>query len=58
MDETGISEQEGIARTICEITESIAGTVLQFFGSNNWQRYDNAETQPERTQIKLSPMTK
>src|SRR5712691_6243481 len=38
------------ARTICEITESVASTILQFFGSRNWQRYNDGETQPESTQ--------
>jgi len=45
------------ARTICEITESVASIILQFFGSRNWQRYNDGETQPESTQNKLPPTT-
>ena len=44
------------ACTICEIAESVASTILQFFGSRNWQRYNDGETQP-KTQNKLAPTT-
>jgi hypothetical protein len=57
MNECGVSEQEGKARTICEITESVASTIFQFFGSRNWQRYNDGETQPEGTQNKPPPKT-
>ena len=44
MNGSGVSEQEGKARTICEFSESVASTILQFFGSRNWQRYNDGET--------------
>ena len=56
-DESEVSEQEGKARTICETTENIACTILQFSGSRDWQRYNDGETQPEGTQNKLPPST-
>lgn len=49
--------KKGKARTICEITESIASITLQFFGSRNWQRYNDGKTQPEGTQDKLPQTT-
>jgi hypothetical protein len=56
MNESGESKQEGKACTICEITESVASTILQFFGSRNWQRYNDGKTQPKGTLNKL-PLT-
>ena len=42
--------KEGKARTICEVTESVADIILQFFWSRNGKRYNDGKAQPEETQ--------
>jgi hypothetical protein len=54
MDESDSPDNKRKAHTICKVTESVAGTVLQFTRSRDGQYYNDSKAQPEGTHSKLS----